>query len=395
MIHYFNPGHETAVKNTSPYYTAPANIVTMQNELSFLPAWYAAKGEIVLVNRLMDHEYFNNLDNTFPHLPKPILADDLKKQANTGVSLWGISPQAVHFFRELCKQYNLALDIPDWKEEYIYLNSRNAAKDCLNELTAIVSGVSKDIVPQFYSSIEDIEKVVNESPYRILSKAPYSSSGRGLLWLPESGLTRTERQILHGTLKKQGSISLEKVLNKQIDFAMEFLSDGKGNIIFAGYSLFYTSIKGGYEANYIGTQSNIEEILNQKISNDLLTNVKETLIRILQDKYANLYKGCIGVDMMIYEDNDSYKLHPCLEINMRYNMGYLAIKLFENYIAPASQGKFLIDYNTKEGEIYKKHIEMTEKYPIEFEHNRIKKGYLSLCPVNKVSHYRAYVQIDD
>ena len=259
MIYYFNPGHETAVKNASPYYTAPANIAAMQNELSFLPAWYAAQNGIVLVNTI-NSNYFNYLNSILPILPKPELAENLGNIKDSDISLWGISPQAIYFMTELSKKYDLKLNIPEWKEEYTYLNSRNAAKDCLREITNKISDISKDIIPLFYSDLEDIEKAVNGSSHRLLSKAPYSSSGRGLLWLPESGLTRTERQILHGTLKKQGSVSLERALDKQIDFAMEFLSDGKGNITFAGYSLFYTNSKGGYEANYIGAQNNIEKL---------------------------------------------------------------------------------------------------------------------------------------
>ncbi|MBK5720315.1 hypothetical protein JGH11_05480 [Dysgonomonas sp. Marseille-P4677] len=395
MIHYFNPGHETAVKNASPYYTAPANIVTMQRELSFLPAWYSKQVDLVLVSSLDNYEYFNYLNNIFPALPKPISNIDMESQQGSDISLWGISPQAIYIFRELCHKYDLKLNIPEWKDEYTYLNSRNAARDCLNKLTDEISDISKDIIPHFFTNVEDIEKAVDDSPYKVLSKAPYSSSGRGLLWLPESGLTRTERQILHGTLKKQGSVSLERALNKQIDFAMEFLSDGKGNVTFAGYSLFYTNSKGGYEANYIGTQSSIEKILTTKISADLLSEVKESLIKILQEKYATLYKGCIGVDMMIYKETETYRLHPCLEINMRYNMGYLAIKIFENYISETSQGKFYIDFSAKEGIIEKKHIEMLEKYPIIFDKEKISKGYLSLCPIDKKNHYRAYILIEE
>lgn len=392
MIYYFNPGHETAVKNASPYYTAPANIAAMQNELSFLPAWYAAQNGIVLVNTI-NNNYFNYLNSILPILPKPELAENLGNIKDSDISLWGISPQAIYFMTELSKKYDLKLNIPEWKEEYTYLNSRNAAKDCLREITNKISDISKDIIPLFYSDLEDIEKAVNGSSHRLLSKAPYSSSGRGLLWLPESGLTRTERQILHGTLKKQGSVSLERALDKQIDFAMEFLSDGKGNITFAGYSLFYTNPKGGYEANYIGAQNNIEKLLTDKIPNNLLTEVKTNLENILQEKYSHLYKGCIGVDMMIYKEG-AYKLHPCVEINMRYNMGYLAIKLFENYISPTSLGKFHIDFSAKEGEMQRKHTEMQESFPIEFEKDKIKKGYLSLCPIDEATHYRAYIQIE-
>ncbi len=393
-IHYFNPGHETAVNNASPYYTPPANIAAMQEELSFLPAWYADRGDKVLVDS-KDEVYYSYLTEKFSTLAQPVSQNELKLYRDANVSLWGVSPQAIRYFEELNKELEINLDISEWSEEYKYLNSRLAARDCLSELINSIPLLSQAIIPQFYTNLDDINRAVNTSPYQLLAKAPYSSSGRGLLWLPATGLTRTENQILHGILKKQGSVSIERVLDKQMDFAMEFMADGKGNIGFAGYSLFYTNAKGGYEANYIGSQESIIEQLSEKISLDLLDSVKKKLIDIMSKKVATLYNGCIGVDMLIYLEDNEYKLHPCVEINMRYNMGFLTCRLYENYIATQSCGKFYIDFNPKAEEMYNNHLLMEEKHPIRIENGRITSGYLSLCPINRSNRYRAYVLVED
>lgn len=393
-IHYFNPGHETAVNNASPYYTPPANIAAMQEELSFLPAWYADREDKVLVDS-KDEVYYSYLTEKFSTLAQPVSQNELTQYRDANVSLWGVSPQAIRYFEELNKELEINLDIPQWSEEYKYLNSRLAARDCLSELINSIPLLSQAIIPQFYTNLDDINRAVNASAYQLLAKAPYSSSGRGLLWLPATGLTRTENQILHGILKKQGSISIERVLNKQMDFAMEFMADGKGNIAFAGYSLFYTNAKGGYEANYIGSQKSIIEQLSEKISLDLLDSVKGKLINILSEKLTILYNGCIGVDMLIYLEDNEYKLHPCVEINMRYNMGFLSCRLYENYIATQSCGKFYIDFNPKAEEMYNNHLLMEEKHPIRIENGRIISGYLSLCPINRSNRYRAYVLVEE
>ncbi len=393
-IHYFNPGHETAVNNASPYYTPPANIAAMQEELSFLPAWYADREDKVLVDR-KDDVYYSYLTEKFSALAQPISQNELIRYRDANVSLWGVSPQAIRYFDELNKELEINLNIPEWREEYKYLNSRLAGRDCLSELINSIPLLSQAIIPQFYTNLDDINRDVDTSIYQLLAKAPYSSSGRGLLWLPKTGLTRTENQILHGILKKQGSVSIEKVLDKQMDFAMEFMADGKGNIAFAGYSLFYTNAKGGYEANYIGSQESIIEQLSEKISLDLLDSVKNKLINILSEKFATLYNGCIGVDMLIYLEDNEYKLHPCVEINMRYNMGFLTCRLYENYIAPQSCGKFYIDFNPKAEEMYNNHLLMEEKHPIRIENGRIISGYFSLCPINKSNRYRAYVLVEE
>lgn len=393
-IHYFNPGHETAVNNASPYYTPPANIAAMQEELSFLPAWYADREDKVLVDS-KDEVYYSYLTEKFSTLVQPISQDELIRYRDANVSLWGVSPQAIRYFEGLNKELEINLNIPEWSEEYKYLNSRLAARDCLSESINSIPLLSQAVIPQFYTNLDDINRAVDTSIYQLLAKAPYSSSGRGLLWLPTTGLTRTENQILHGILKKQGSVSIERVLDKQMDFAMEFMADGKGNIAFAGYSLFYTNAKGGYEANYIGSQKSIIEQLSEKISLDLLDSVKGKLINILSKKLATLYNGCIGVDMLIYLEDNEYKLQPCVEINMRYNMGFLSCRLYENYIATESCGKFYIDFNPKAEEMYNNHLLMEEKHPIRIENGRIISGYLSLCPINKSNRYRAYVLVEE
>ena len=393
-IKYFNPGHETAVNNASPYYTPPANIAAMQEELSFLPAWYADREDKVLVDS-KDEVYYPYLTEKLSALAQPISQNELIRYRDADVSLWGVSPQAIRYFEELNKELEINLDIPEWSEEYKYLNSRLAARDCLSELINSILLLSQAVTPQFYTNLDNINRAVNASAYQLLAKAPYSSSGRGLLWLPATGLTRTENQILHGILKKQGSVSIERVLDKQMDFAMEFMADGKGNIAFAGYSLFYTNAKGGYEANYIGSQESIIEQLSEKISLDLLDSVKKKLIDIMSKKVATLYNGCIGVDMLIYLEDNEYKLHPCVEINMRYNMGFLTCRLYENYIASESYGKFYIDFNPKAEEMYKNHLLMEEKHPIRIENDKITSGYLSLCPINRSNRYRAYVLVEE
>lgn len=391
-LHFFNPGHETAVHNGSIYYTAPSSIVSLQNDLSFLPAWYAEENSTILIKK--QDNYFSNLKNLLPSLAEATIENDLTKYPDAEVCLWGISPQVIHYFEGLNLKHSTNLKIPSWNSEYLYLNSRQNAKDCLTDLISQLSQIDSNITPQFFTRLEDIDNEVKESNQKLLAKAPFSSSGRGLLWLPESGLTRTENQILHGILRKQGSVSVERVLDKDTDFAMEFNSDGLGNISFAGYSLFSTNKKGAYEGNILASQRFIVDNLCDKISATLLDDVKENLCKILVNKYGHIYKGCIGVDMMIYKNDEEYKLHPCVEINMRYNMGYLSVKLFEKYIENKATGKFSIDFHPEKGKIYDTHCEMQERFPLTIKNGKIVKGYLSLCPVNEETRYRAYVLLD-
>ena len=48
-LYLFNPEHDMALANFTPYYQPPQEIVRMGEELSYLPLWYACPGEEVML----------------------------------------------------------------------------------------------------------------------------------------------------------------------------------------------------------------------------------------------------------------------------------------------------------------------------------------------------------
>lgn len=393
MIHYFNPGHETAVLNRSPYYMVSNIILKMQRDLSFLPAWYGKPGDIVLVSSSRENDYYPFVESCFPSLPKPILEEDLLEHDGAGISCWGISPQVIHFFEMLNEKWSLRLQIPEWKREFVYLNSRIVARDCLTALQEKIPDIPESLIPVFCNNMVSIEKMAESSGTPLVAKSLYSSSGRGLLWLHKP-IKSKEEEVLRGMLKKQGSVAIEQVLDKQVDFSMQFLSDGKGELLFEGYSIFETDKRGAYSKTHLYPQDHIVSILTKEIPFTLLEKVKDELLSILKEKYAMLYNGCIGVDMMIYKEGGSCKIHPCLEINTRYTMGYLGMNLFDRFISHSSSGFFSITFHASKGEAYLQHLKLQEEHPLLFEKGKIKRGYLPLCPISKESNYTASVMIN-
>ena len=399
LLHYFNPGNETAILNASPYYTPAANQVKMQRDLAFLPAWYAnSPNDYVWIEDDLTKDFLSSV-KSLVRLPKAVSPNNLlnQKQQPTGFEAlpWGISPQSLQFFETLNNKYDWGLTIPQWKDEYFRLSGRETAKKCLEFVTQSNLEIEKNIIPEFYSTIETIENTVQASESPLLAKAPYSSSGRGLLWLPSGKLHQSEKQIISGILKKQLFISIEKVLDKQVDFAMLFHSDDLGKVEFTGLSLFETNKKGAYEQNTITSQQEIQSKLNAFIDVSLLEKVKNTLILFLTQTFGSIYKGCIGVDMMIYAENNHFRLHPCVEINMRNTMGLLAFRLYQHFLYENAAGYFKIDFGNQSGELLQKHREMSKLYPAVFADGRLQSGYLSLCPIKEDSKYRAYIKVED
>jgi hypothetical protein len=394
MIHYFNPGHETAVLRTSKYYQPPASIFKMQKDLAFLPAWYASPNDYVLTGNGLNNEFLSSVQALKPFAKALVLNDFIDKREELQkqkVVLWGISPQSIHHFEKLNKTYHLQLEIPQWQEELRPLGSRITAQKILSKLSDAFPDIEKEIIPQCFSHIGEIERYLQRCNGKQLIKSPYSSSGRGLLWLPPGKLAQSERQILNGMLKKQTYVSMEKALDKQLDFSMHFENNLDGQTRFIGYSLFQTNTKGAYVKSILANQEELEKQITAFIGKELLLHIRTALIAHIQETYIPYYKGNIGVDMLIYHQGEEYKLNPCVEINMRKSMGYLAIRLFEKYLHPDSRWDFGVEYHNLPSEIFQKHRELQKCYLPVFENGLLKNGYLNLCPLTEASNYHAYL----
>ena len=394
MIHYFNPGHETAVLNASKHYHPPVQVAKMQSDLAFLPAGYASPGDYVYMENPLPDDFIRSCEPLNLQV-KPATPGDFSCNPevfqHSEVDLWGISPQSIHFFEQLSAQGKLSLVIPRWKEELRFWGSRFASQQLLAGLLESVPGIEPDILPQFVSTIEAVERQTVQSHDRLLVKSPYSSSGRGLIWLPPGKLAQSEKQIITGMLNRQKQVSIERALDKQLDFSMQFEITPSGNTLFAGFSIFRTNDKGAYEKSLLDSQERLEKQIASLIGRDLLFYTQRTLTGMIQEKIAPHYSGIAGVDMLLYKSGSACRLHPCVEINLRKNMGYLAVRLAEKHLHPEAQGEFTVGYNREPQATVQKHLQLQKQHPLLIKGGRIRSGYLSLCPVTDSTNCQAYI----
>lgn len=395
---YFNPGHETAILLGAENYTPPANVRRMTTELAYLPVWYADQVDYVFADEMIAPRFFA----LQPKELKPFAPVISQKELKVGgcvpsglrVAPWGLSPHSIHLFDELKKKYKLDISVPEWNEDYFRLTGRQTAVECLERIQTLLPDLSFPVAPKFCAKVKDIEKylILRNAPFIV--KTPYSSSGRGLLWLPERKLSIKERAWIEGALKKQGTISIECALNKKQDFALEFYSDGQGNVRYEGLSVFDAGSNGAYSGNKLGNQEYLNSFCTEHFGKEYFDRIIEATRQTIQSVYGSIYTGYLGIDMLVYEKPDkTYAIHPCVEINMRYTMGMAAIRISQKYLVPNARGDFRITYENNPGDAYEQHCFMKKAYPLEFENGKIKEGYLTLCPVTKDTKYRAYILV--
>ena len=397
-LHYFNPGHESAVLMGTRNYTPPLNVQRMIRELSFLPVWYADAEDYVFTDEITSPRFLSFLPKELRPFATPVTRKGLFDLNKKGLELtaipWGISMQSIDLFERLKKEISLELSIPAWKEEYYALTGRQTAAICLDKIRELLPETEIPVSAKFCTKISEIEKYLLLQRAPFILKTPYSSSGRGIHWLPERKLTPKDRTWIEGAFKKQGTVSIECALNKHQDFAMEFYSDGRGEVRYEGLSVFGTQEKGAYSGNVLGSQDYLNSFFRENVGEDLFLKIKEAVRSSLQSVYGNVYTGYLGVDMLTYRQPDGrLGIHPCIEINMRYTMGLVAKRISEKYLHPNAIGDMAIGYESKPGEAYECHRFMKKAYPLEIIDGKIREGYLSLCPVTKDTHYRAFILV--
>ena len=172
---------------------------------------------------------------------------------------------------------------------------------------------------------------------------------------------------------------------------MEFsLSDNKTEFI--GYSLFQSSSSGAYMGNFLMLQTDMEERLSEYTGPELMRQLLKSLAEKLSRQFPT-YSGRLGVDMMVCKTNRGYQIQPCVEINLRMNMGIVAHIFYNRFVKAGATGRFTVDFFKKQGEALTFQRKMLESSPLVVENGKIVSGFLPLTPVSKETNYVAWVAI--
>lgn len=397
-IHFFNPGHETAILQGSAHYTPPANVRRMMRELSCFPLWYADPEDFVFTEEAPAPGFFSSLPQELGPFARLISRNELEGEGSTLPAMvaapWGLSPHSHAFFKRLGEKGGLKLTVPEWKEAYTRLTSRRTAAECLDKIRELLPAQEMPASPRFCRTIGEIAEYMRAGEAPFVLKTPYSSSGRGLLWPAEPELTAKDCAWIEGALHKQGTVSIESALDKYRDFALEFYSDGNGQLRYEGLSVFGAGKRGAYSGNVLGSRAYLEKFFADHFG-DGFRQLKEAVQEAVRQIYGFVYTGYLGVDMLVFrkKTDGTFAIHPCIEVNMRYTMGMAALRISRKFLAPGSRGEMIIAYEGRPGEACEHHHLMQETHPLRLEAGKIRAGYLSLCPVTKDTAYRAYILV--
>ena len=402
-IFIYNPTCEIAIANGTLSFMPNKNLSKFERDLDVLPLYFADSNDVLLVRQMPDSDFLNRISAAGIKLPKfklleEALKDDEFVQTNkNSLQAWGWSPRIHHIlkpFKESCSSEYLNQPNAYWKNEHRNLYGRETALKVLKSFLSKHPDekyIDQSQIARVCTNIQEIETLIEEWKQLVI-KAPLSSSGRGLQVLRYSHLNDSITQWINGTLEAQNYVTVEALLDKKHEFSLQYYCDGKGKLSYMGPGFFLTSSNGQYEGNILG---DMPEHFKAYLSDAQMEELSEGIKSAMEaSDLATNYCGYLGVDCLLFEDKSGkMRLQPCVEINLRYNMGTLAL-ILDEYLAPKTRGAFKMIFKPK-STFDKFHHEMEKKHPFEMKDGKWLKGYLPLVSPNQNKNFGAYILLEN
>ncbi len=313
MIHLFNPENDLALGLGCRNYTPPPHAAALHRAGALLPFWWAEDGDSVIV-------------------PEPIagMADDLCRE-------WGLRGKVYDGERDIASPWGWSLDAKRQLcaagvgSQYLPTDERIEQMRNLSHRRTSIEILARlgEEYPRGIEFTDPLQAVEMEMNCRgCYVKSPWSGSGRGVFCA-----SSLSREALHsrvaGIINRQGSVILEPGLDKVMDFAALFYGDGE-RVSFRGWSVFETESRGMYVGNIVAPQQHLVSMITDRCDGDELWMLVGRLESILSGLTRGVYRGWMGIDMMVYKDGgNECRIMPCVELNLRMTMGVVAMKIAE------------------------------------------------------------------
>lgn len=354
-IRIFNPEHDIALAANTECFSPPHAGRQLRSDLSYLPALWAEEGDIVIVDDIdaAESAYRKVATQRKPRVEFCTLMQIpsiIKDCPDAFLDVWGWDSSIRFQLLSNGTPKDLLPD-PEWIKQLRILSGRQTTVSIIpslrKDIESITCGESR-----YITDAEVVKSTLLKKSSNFVVKSPWSSSGRGVRYFCNDGhninMENSFRWIDNVT-KQQGGVMMEPYYRKVKDFAMEF-SFVDGKVSYLGLSLFDTQ-NGAYTGNLLATEQEKINILANYLDPQLLINIRQRIESLMESTLQPLatsrFPLFFGLDMMIVaRDNaEGFLLHPCVEINLRRNMGLLALAISPD--VPEHQSLMRISYENK------------------------------------------------
>jgi hypothetical protein len=398
-VFYFNPTCELAVANGSFSYMPPRLLRKFEQDCSALPFVFGTSSDFVLTENKPSTEFMKRWSDAGFEMPEFCSLKELISETTSSLGTifpWGWSPPAHFKLKELKEKCSLPFKespVYKWNEKHVALYERFTSLSFLKKFLdehPFDYFIDKKLTGTKVTNIEEIESLLKTNCPLVL-KAPLSSSGRGIQILRKQTLNTSNIQWITGILNQQSYLIAEPFLEKIVDLSFQFNINELGQSEYLGYSVFETNSNGQYKSTLIHpeTGNSIYSEIPKELDSVIEITAKLLTEALIGSVYASLHRGFLGIDAMIFKDNEGLKMQPCIEINSRMNMGILTMQI-EKKIHSESMGKYELFYGAS-GDFQQFAIKNKHDNPLKMRNGKLFSGFLPLVEPDGEKQFGAYI----
>jgi hypothetical protein len=314
----------------------------LERDLSLLPLVFAGEDDILYVPEEIPTEHLQKLKDSGFALPQLIVAPasaslaPLPGRHPGRLKPWAWSPLMERRLSRLKSQQRSPEE--GWRQEFRELFSKVWSTGFAAELALAKPGDflgAESGQSRICSSLEDVKEALESFQAEgfpwVAAKAPYGSSGRNMLRFRAGGFEAGQEGRIGKLIARQGCLIVEPWLERVADFSAHFHREDK--LRFLGLSRLLNDERGQYAGSLLGKpfRGLDREVMSflSRLGRKGLYSYCEEMGQLLEEKLGAFdYRGPLGVDLFVYRDlRGELKLRPVCEVNFRYTMGRLALKL--------------------------------------------------------------------
>ncbi|NKB66246.1 MAG: DUF455 family protein [Candidatus Latescibacteria bacterium] len=350
-VYWFDPACEGQVAmGRAGAFTPSAPVRQLQRDLAGLPVLLCRQDDIVLVPQRPSADFLRRLLAAGFTLPEfveygvqGLSGGEILERKIHRVQPWGFSPDSARFLQPLLGAQTAAAPVPGWRPQWRQLYAKTWSAELLTSFLATrPEGYQRlcgtDVVGVSCTGMDQVQEQLArwraQGHQQVVIKGAFGASGQQQVQVPAGLLRPGQEGWVSKLLAQQGAVVVEPWLDKVCDLSLHYQVEADGVVRWLGWTRFFTDARGQYQGSFIARPVAGLDIEARKLlyaggrKGRWMAHLGQQLGDHLHLHLAGLdYVGPIGVDALIYREGVQLRLKPVVELNPRFTMGRVALRL--------------------------------------------------------------------
>jgi uncharacterized ferritin-like protein (DUF455 family) len=335
-LYLFNPGAEIhlAVGRTTKL---PDALTGLTRDLETLPMYLGGRDDTLVVQRPPRPGFLASLRKAGFVVPAFLTPKQLGGvEAVRELRPWAWSPDSESLLAPLLTRRPDLAPPPLTAPCFSKIWSLDIAHQW-NETTPKAWSTKEHALGRHCRTLDEVKSEVarrRSEEERVVIKAPLGSAGRGMVRIFTSSDEAPAWAWTSRVLSQQGGVVVEPWLERVMDLSAQIAVGSDGRTRLLGITRFLTDQRGQYRGTLLGdplwdlNQETKKTVIGPGKGWAFFEHLEQCAQWVGNKLYEVGHRGPAGIDALVYRArNGGYQLKPIVEVNPRYTMGHIALRI--------------------------------------------------------------------